>query len=158
MIVAVILSFILIIRLSYNEKNKPYKLFLILSAFICPLTFYQMFPWPILYFLEGSIVLILVVLLIIFIKKNKNNIVNGYYNIFIIISIIYLVYSIIKSVIPDVLTMNIWIHFALICLISILGNILLMIKNINNKHSIIAVVTFPATLLMIVFLLNHLNN
>ncbi len=158
MIVAVILSFSLIIRLSYNEKNKAYKLFVILSAFICPLTFYQMGPWPIYYLLEGSIILCLVVLLIIFIIKNKNSLVNGYYNIFIIVSIIYLVYSIIKSVIQDVLTMNNWIHFALISLISILGNILLLTKNINNKHSIIAVVTFPTTFIMIVFLLYHVNN
>ncbi len=52
MLLAGFLSFFLIIKLSFNEKDKVYKFFLILSALICPLTIINMLNWQDVYLIH----------------------------------------------------------------------------------------------------------
>ncbi len=48
--------------------------------------------------------------------------------------------------------MNFWLRFTIISIIALLGNLTIISKRLNDKHSIIAAVTMPASFLMIAYM------
>ena len=135
MLLSSFISFFLIFKLSFNEKDNIYKTFIILSALICPLTVMQILEWYFIYLIHDLFgILSLLSLLVIFIRKNRNKLTTSYENIFIIGALIYFSYSFMTSNIPIGLTTNFWVRFAIISTISLLGNFILISKKINTNR------------------------